>query len=63
MPGPHPALRRSGRERLQAWVVTGPPGHLWSAAVDIVVIWTRWLAHRARQRIEAGAGSAFRRLR
>jgi hypothetical protein len=24
-------------ERLHAWLVTGPPGHLWSAAVDVVL--------------------------
>jgi hypothetical protein len=28
--------------------VTGPLGHLWSALADMTLIWTRYLAHRAR---------------
>ncbi|HZB05237.1 MAG TPA: hypothetical protein VE449_01510 [Thermoleophilaceae bacterium] len=34
----------------QAWLVTGPVGHLWSALADMAIVWTRWLAHRARRR-------------
>jgi hypothetical protein len=34
-------LRRSAPERLHAWLVTGPPGHLWSAVVDVVVLVAR----------------------
>jgi hypothetical protein len=43
-------VRRPAAEKLQAWIVTGPPGHLWSALTDMVLIWVRYLAHRARGR-------------
>jgi hypothetical protein len=33
-----------------AWLVTGPLGHLWSALADMTIVWTRWLAYRARRR-------------
>jgi hypothetical protein len=36
--------------------VTGPLGHLWSAAADMAIIWARWLAHRALRRINRDAG-------
>ena len=42
-------VRRPPAERLQAWIVTGPLGHLWSALADMTVIWVRYLAHRARR--------------
>jgi hypothetical protein len=42
-------VRRSAAEKLQAWIVTGPLGHLWSALADITLIWVRYLAHRARR--------------
>ena len=42
-------VRRPPAERLQAWIVTGPLGHLWSALADMTVIWARYLAHRARR--------------
>jgi hypothetical protein len=35
------------RDRLAAWLVTGPFGHLWSALADVVLLWTRYLAWRA----------------
>jgi hypothetical protein len=38
-------------DAFQAWVVTGPLGHLWSALADVVVLWVRYLAHRARGRV------------
>jgi hypothetical protein len=44
-------VHRTAAERLLAWIVTGPLGHLWSALVDIVVVWARYLAHRARGRV------------
>jgi hypothetical protein len=53
----------SSRDRLAAWLVTGPPGHLWSVAADIVVLWTRYLLSRAPQRRLAGAGSRSSRRR
>jgi hypothetical protein len=37
-------------ERFAAWIVTGPLGHLWSALADMAIVWTRWLAYRARGR-------------
>jgi hypothetical protein len=44
-----PAVRRPAAEKLRAWIVTGPLGHLWSALVDMLVIWARYLTHRARR--------------
>jgi hypothetical protein len=43
--------RRPAAEQLQAWIVTGPLGHLWSAAADMTIIWVRYLANRARGRV------------
>jgi hypothetical protein len=43
-------MRRPATERLQAWAVTGPLGHLWSALADMTAIWARYLANRARGR-------------
>jgi hypothetical protein len=37
-------------ERLRAWAVTGPLGHLWSAVADVALLWARWLIARARGR-------------
>jgi hypothetical protein len=34
-------MKRSPAERLQAWLVTGPAGHLWSAVADAVVLLVR----------------------
>lgn len=42
-------VRRQPGEKLQAWIVTGPLGHLWSALADMALIWIRYLAHRARR--------------
>ena len=41
-----PPVRRGASERLQAWVVTGPLGHLWSALADIVVLLARYSRER-----------------
>ncbi len=41
-------MRSDAGERLQAWIVTGPLGHLWSALADMAVIWARYLANRVR---------------
>jgi len=43
-----PLVRRPLAEKLQAWVVTGPLGHLWSAMADIVLLWARYFTNRAR---------------
>jgi hypothetical protein len=42
-------VRRPAAEKLHAWIVTGPIGHLWSALADMALIWARYLAHRARR--------------
>jgi hypothetical protein len=42
------------RERLAAWLITGPVGHLWSAAADIVAAWMRYGWARARGRDPMG---------
>ncbi|MGH2761625.1 MAG: hypothetical protein ACRDL4_15285 [Thermoleophilaceae bacterium] len=56
----HPSFREGA---LAAWLVTGPLGHLWSALADLAVVWTRYLAARAAQRMLAGAGRRSRRRR
>jgi hypothetical protein len=43
-------MRRPAARKLQAWIVTGPLGHLWSALADMTLLWARYLAHRARGR-------------
>jgi hypothetical protein len=48
---PSPPVHRGPAERLQAWVVTGPLGHLWSVAADLGVFWLR------RYRNDSGRGS------
>lgn len=42
----------------QAWVVTGPLGHLWSAGADMAIIWVRYLANRVRRRLASARGRA-----
>jgi hypothetical protein len=37
-------------DRLAAWLVTGPLGHLWSAAADITLLWVRYGWARATGR-------------
>jgi hypothetical protein len=44
------APRRNLPERAQAWIVTGPVGHLWSALADIVVLLARYGIARLRGR-------------
>jgi hypothetical protein len=43
-------LRRDPAERTQAWLVTGPLGHLWSALADIAVVLARYGIARLRGR-------------
>jgi hypothetical protein len=52
--------RRPG-ERLLAWIVTGPPGHLWSAVADVAVLWVRYGLFRLRTLAGAGRRSSARR--
>jgi hypothetical protein len=44
-----PPLRRGPAERLQAWIVTGPLGHLWSVTADMAAFAARSLLSRARR--------------
>jgi hypothetical protein len=47
----HPApLRRGPRERAEAWLVTGPLGHLYSVVADLTLFGTRLIASRLRGR-------------
>ncbi|MDQ4048455.1 MAG: hypothetical protein M3131_03615 [Actinomycetota bacterium] len=39
---------RGPYERLQAWLVTGPLGHLWSVVADLALFAARQLGRRAR---------------
>jgi hypothetical protein len=43
-------LRRDPVERAQAWLVTGPLGHLWSALADVAVALARYGFSRLRRR-------------
>lgn len=49
-----PSLDRGPAERLAAWAVTGPPGHLWSVVADVSLLWARYGAYRARTLLGAG---------
>ena len=37
--------------RAEAWVVTGPLGHLYGTTADVVVLWARWGAQTLRHRL------------
>ena len=52
---------RSAAERLQAWVFTGPLGHLWSVMADVVVLWVRYGRFKARTLAGAGRRRSARR--
>jgi hypothetical protein len=54
-------LRRGPLERLTAWTVTGPPGHLWSVAADVTVLWARYGMYKARTLRGAGRPPSARR--
>jgi hypothetical protein len=47
---PMAPFRRSPPERLQAWLVTGPLGHLWSVLADITILLVRYGVARLRRR-------------
>ena len=47
-------MRRGPIERLAAWWVTGPPGHLWSAVADVTALTARYGLFRARTLLGAG---------
>jgi hypothetical protein len=37
------------RDRVAAWIVTGPLGHLWSVIADLAVLLTRYAWARVRR--------------
>ena len=43
-------MRRRLAERIQAWVVTGPLGHLYSVVVDLGVFFVKSALTRAQNR-------------
>jgi hypothetical protein len=43
-------------ERVTAWIYTGPLGHLYGTAADVIQLWVAYLASRARLRLRDGAG-------
>ncbi|MBV9213435.1 MAG: hypothetical protein JOZ25_07285 [Actinobacteria bacterium] len=50
--GPRAPLPRAhAARRLLAWLYTGPLGHLWSTAADVVSLWLRWAVAGARRRL------------
>lgn len=49
-----PVIVRGPRERLEAWLMTGPAGHLWSVVADLAALAAGSLATRARERLGRG---------
>jgi len=47
-------LARGPVERLSAWLVTGPLGHLYSVVADLAVYFARSRFQRAKRRLERG---------
>jgi hypothetical protein len=47
---PGTGIVRGPRERFQAWLMTGPAGHLWSVVADLAAFAAGSLATRARER-------------
>jgi hypothetical protein len=56
MPATVPGLRRGPVERLRAWIVTGPLGHLYSTVADLAVFAAGSLLTRARQWLRLRGG-------
>lgn len=57
MPSRRPRPRRRAAERLAAWCVTGPLGHLVVGAADWLELLGRYLWARARRREPWGGGT------
>lgn len=49
VPAPVPRPRRGPPERLAAWLVTGPLGHLYSVVADLTVYFVRWRLQWAKR--------------
>ena len=54
VPAPVPRPRRGPPERLAAWLVTGPLGHLYSVVADLAVYFARFVVGRAKRRLGRG---------
>ena len=53
---PTPVPRRGPYERLAAWLVTGPLGHLYSVLADLTVYFVRWTLGRLKRRLTRRMG-------
>ncbi len=56
MHAPTPVPHRGPYERLAAWLVTGPLGHLYSVLADLTVYFVRWTLQRAKRRLRRSCG-------
>jgi len=50
-------LRRTAGERLAAWLLTGPVGHLFGFVADASLLWTAWARGEARRRLARAQAS------
>jgi hypothetical protein len=48
--------RVPARDRFLAWIYTGPLGHLYGTAADVVQLWFLYLVSSARRRLNSGGG-------
>jgi hypothetical protein len=53
-----PLIKRTGRERFWAWLVTGPVGHLYSVTLDMAVFWLGQILHRRTQLVPGSGDQA-----
>ena len=44
-------LHRPPSEKVAAWLVTGPLGHLYGTVADITMLWVGWMLSRVRARV------------
>ncbi|HEX8067169.1 MAG TPA: hypothetical protein VF520_11645 [Thermoleophilaceae bacterium] len=47
---PRPLPRPPAHRRVEAWLYTGPLGHLWSTVADVARLWALWARERLRER-------------
>ncbi|MBX5469101.1 MAG: hypothetical protein IRZ21_04295 [Thermoleophilaceae bacterium] len=50
-----PSIVRGPRERLAAWLYTGPPGHLYGVLADLAQLGARYALQRLRARLARAA--------
>jgi len=46
----------SPRDRVLAWIYTGPLGHLYGTVADVTQLWLGYLGSRIRHTLGGGAG-------